>query len=132
MKINKFEDLEIWKEAIILAKEVYKVTSGSRFSKDYCLKDQIRRAVVSISSNIAEGFEKLNNNEFIRFLQISKGSVGETRSQLYLAKELGYMSDPLFEKLNLELTILTRKITKLIVYLVKKRSNKEFLHKSLS
>ncbi|MFA5985764.1 MAG: four helix bundle protein [Parcubacteria group bacterium] len=79
MKINKFEELNIWKESLTLTKEIYETTARGFFVKDRGLQDQIRRAIVSISSNIVEGFEKNNNNEFVRFLKISKGSLGEVR-----------------------------------------------------
>lgn len=80
MRITKFEDLNIWKLSLEITKEIYDLTSQKEFSRDFCLRDQIRRAVISISSNIAEGFEKNNNNEFIRYLKIAKGSVGETNN----------------------------------------------------
>jgi four helix bundle protein len=83
--IKQFEDLEAWKKARELGNAIYKVTSDGSFSRDFVLRDQIRRAVVSISSNIAEGFERSGDGEFNRFLAIAKGSCGELRSQLYLA-----------------------------------------------
>ena len=85
MKILKFEDLSIWKLSLRLTKEVYDLTAKKEFFADFGLKNQLRRAVVSISSNVVEGFEKNNNNEFIRYLKIAKGSVGEVRNQLYIA-----------------------------------------------
>lgn len=85
MKINKFEDLPIWKMSLKLTRDIYDPTSQQKFSKDFALRDQIRRAIISVSSNIVEGFEKNGNNEFIRFLKISKGSVGEVRNQLYIS-----------------------------------------------
>lgn len=91
MKITKFEDLQIWQDAIEITKTVYLVTAQEKFNSDYPLRDQLRRAVISISSNIVEGFEKNNNNEFIRFLKIAKGSTGEARSQIYIAHMVGYI-----------------------------------------
>ena len=85
MRIESFEDLEIWKEARRLTTIIYRVSSGSKFSKDFALRDQIRRAVISIMSNIAEGFERSGNQEFVQFLYIAKGSCGEVRSQIYAA-----------------------------------------------
>ncbi|MEK7089656.1 MAG: four helix bundle protein [Patescibacteria group bacterium] len=82
MKIERFEELPIWKDARIISSEVYKKT---RSFKDFSLRDQMRRAAVSIVSNIAEGFERWSNKEFIQFLYIAKGSVGELRAQLYVA-----------------------------------------------
>ena len=117
MKIEKFEDLEIWKISLSITKNIYDLTFTEKFSKDYGLKDQIRRAIVSVSSNIVEGFEKNNNNEFIRYLRISKGSCGEVRNQLYIALTVGYISDSEFEELNQKAKTLANKIGKLIIYL---------------
>lgn len=88
-KYAGFEDLEIWKEGMRLCISVYQVLNECR---DYGFKDQIQRAVVSIPSNIAEGYERQTNKEFIHFLYISKGSCGELRTQCYLAKELKYIN----------------------------------------
>lgn len=95
-KVNKFEDLDVWVESQLFSKEIYQLLSKS---KDYGFKDQIFRASVSISNNIAEGFERKGNKEFKKFLYISKGSCGEVRSMLYLADSLGYIKKPQFEKL---------------------------------
>jgi len=100
MSIKRFEDLRVWQKAIDLAEEVYRLTSEGQFSKDWGLKDQVRRASVSVPSNIAEGFGKYSNKEFGRFLAIANGSSYELRSQLILAKRLGYLSE-----LEAELTI---------------------------
>ncbi|SRR5258706_7770941 len=126
MKIKQFEDLNIWKLALEITKEIYKLSSSRLFSLDYGLKDQIRRAIVSVSSNIVEGFEKNNNNEFIRFLLIAKGSLGEVRNQLYIALAVAYISQEEFEKINSNLIILADQIGRLISYLKIKRSNDEF------
>jgi four helix bundle protein len=83
--INTFEDLEIWKVGMRLSIKIYEIMKNS---KDYGLKDQMQRAAVSIPSNIAEGFERQTNKEFIYFFFIFKGSCGELRTQLYLVKEL--------------------------------------------
>jgi four helix bundle protein len=98
-KIRRFEDIEAWKKARILVKEVYKVTAEGKFSKDFSLKDQIRRAAVSIISNIAEGFSRQTDQEFVQFLHIAKGSTSEVQSQLYIALDLGYISQEEFSKL---------------------------------
>jgi four helix bundle protein len=74
MKIERFEDLKVWKSSRDLVLSIYSLTKKNIFSKDYGLKDQIQRAAVSIMNNIAEGFERKSNNEFIRFLYFSKGS----------------------------------------------------------
>jgi four helix bundle protein len=119
MKITKFEDLTIWKDSLALTKTIYDHTAGPKFSRDFALRDQIRRAVISISSNIVEGFEKNNNNEFCRFLRISKGSSGEVKNQLYIAKQVGYISNTELEELLLKLDKLAKQIGAFIIYLEK-------------
>lgn len=86
-----FEDIEAWQKARDLVRRVYHISQGSEFSRDYALKDQMRRAAISIMSNIAEGFERNGNKEFIHFLSIAKGSAGEVRSQLYVALDQRYI-----------------------------------------
>ncbi len=101
--INCFEDLEIWQDARNISKEVYRLTRNKLFSRDYGLVDQIRRSSGSIMDNIAEGFEREGNKEFIQFLSIAKGSAGECRSQLCRAKDQDYVSDEEFELLYSQL-----------------------------
>lgn len=91
--IKRFEEIKAWQEARELAKLVYKVTRGIAIAKDYGLKDQIQRAAVSVGSNIAEGFARNGNKEFAKFLWSAKGSAAEVQSQLYTAKDIGYISD---------------------------------------
>jgi four helix bundle protein len=93
-KIEGFEDLEIWKESMRLSIKIYELMKDCR---DYGFKDQIQRASVSIPSNISEGYERQTNKEFIQFLYIAKGSCGELRTQLYLAKELKYIDSENFK-----------------------------------
>jgi|SRR5882757_5117219 len=81
-KTERFEDLQVWQLAKEVANLTYDMTLTGKFSQDYVLRDQVRRAAVSIFSNIAEGFERDGNREFIQFLSISKGSCGELRAQL--------------------------------------------------
>jgi four helix bundle protein len=126
MKIKKFEDLPIWQLALKITKEIYELTNKKEFSKDFSLRDQIRKAIISVSSNIVEGFEKNNNNEFIRFLKIAKGSVGEVRNQLYIALAVNYINEQEFDKINKELEDLANQIGGFIVYLEEKRKSKEF------
>lgn len=92
-KIQKFEDIEAWRSAREATKLVYKISSIGEFARDYALRDQIRRCAVSIMSNIAEGFERDGDKEFIQFLAIAKGSCGEARSQLYIALGQKYISE---------------------------------------
>ncbi len=96
MRIEKFEDIVVWQKAKTLSLEVYTIFKSS---KDYGFRDQIQRASVSIMNNIAEGFERKSNKEFIYFLYVSKGSCGEVRSMIYLALELKYISEKEFNKL---------------------------------
>ena len=93
MKAARFEELEIWMRARMLAKDIYALVAKSGMSKDFGLRDQIQRAAVSVSSNIAEGFERNSNKEFVNFLFIAKGSCGEVRSQLHIAFDVGYISE---------------------------------------
>lgn len=97
MTVKYFEDLEVWKEARHLSRQVYQITQEAEFSRDFGLKDQIRRAAVSVMSNIAEGFERGGNREFIQFLYIARGSCGEVRSQLYVAIDQGYIGQGAFD-----------------------------------
>ena len=99
-KIKKFEDIESWKRARILTKQIYEITSMGKFGRDFGLKDQIRRAAVSVLSNIAEGFERGGDQEFLQFLAVAKGSCGELRAQLYVALDQEYFSLEKFETLS--------------------------------
>ncbi len=96
MKIERFEEIIAWQKAKDMAVLIYKDFADS---KDFGFKDQIQRASVSVMNNIAEGFERKTNNEFKQFLFIAKGSCGEVRSMLYLAKELNKISEINFNKL---------------------------------
>lgn len=127
MKVTKYEDLKIWKDSISLVKEIYKLTSCGKFSRDYGLRDQIQKSAVSISSNIVEGFEKSNNNEFIRFLKIAKGSIGETKNLLLISKEIGYVEMVKFKEIEQMLEDLILQVGKLISYLENKRKSGEFI-----
>ena len=115
--IEKFEDIEAWQMAREITREIYEITSIGKFSQDYVLRDQIRRAVVSISSNIAEGFERDGNRELINFLSIAKGSCGEVRSQLYLAKDQDYFSNEKFIQMSEKLLRINRTIAGFMKYL---------------
>jgi len=116
-KINSFEDIQAWQKARELNKEIYKVSNSGIFSKDYGLRDQIRRASVSIVSNIAEGFERNGSKKFKQFLSIAKGSAGEVRAQLYVALDLEYLTKEEFEKLNGLVLDTSRMISGFINYL---------------
>jgi four helix bundle protein len=119
MKIKKFEDLESWKKARLLTNRVYEATTVGNFTRDFGLKDQIRRASISILSNIAEGFERGGDKEFLQFLAVAKGSCGEVRAQLYIALDQGYLSQDLFERLLNNADEIGRMISGLMKYLSK-------------
>lgn len=129
MKITKFEDLPVWKMALKITREIYDITALTRLSKDFALRDQLRRAVISVSANIVEGFEKNNNNEFIRYLKIAKGSAGEVRSHIHIAYTVGYITGEKFEVFNEELQGLSNQIGAFISYLEKLRRSGKFVKK---
>jgi len=98
--IKRFEDLETWQLAWEICREVYRLTQKELFRKDFSLVDQVRRSSGSIMDNIAEGFEREGNKEFIYFLSIAKGSSGETRSQMYRAFDQQYLSADEFNSIK--------------------------------
>jgi four helix bundle protein len=95
---SSFEDLRVWQKARELANMIYAATRQGGFARDYGLVDQIRRAAVSVLSNIAEGFERGSYTEFIQFLYIAKGSCGEVRAQLYIARDQKYVPEATFQQ----------------------------------
>ena len=125
MKYKTFEEMPIWIEAVRAAKVIYEITGCSKWSKEFSLKDQIRRAAYSVSSNIAEGFEYDNLNDFVRFLRIAKGSLGEVKSQLYLAEKLGFIGKEEFEKGYNTIGPLGKQLGGFIKYLKQYKDNKE-------
>ena len=122
MKIQKFEDMQVWQDARMLVNLVYTSCSTKSFAKDYGLKDQIQRASVSIMSNIAEGYERDSNKEMNRFLNFSKGSAGEVRSLLYVAYDLNYITEEEFRVQYDHSISIIKQIANFIKYL-KKREN---------
>ena len=116
LTMGNFRQLKIWQEAKSLAVDVYKKTSEGKFEKDYSLKDQVRRASVSIASNIAEGDERNTNKEAIRFFYIANGSVAEVITQLYIAHEIGYIEKEIFEDYINRLETLSKQIKSIINY----------------
>ena len=90
--IHRFEEIEAWQSARELTRSIYKLTSTGLFSRDFGLRDQMRRASVSIMSNIAEGFESRTSGLFVELLGRAKGSAGELRAQLYVASDAGYLT----------------------------------------
>ena len=114
---KNFEDIKAWIEAKSLTRQIYQMSLKQSFCKDYTLCNQIRGDSISIMSNIAEGFERDGSKEFVQFLSIAKGSVGEVRSQLYIALDQNYITKDQFNSLY-ELTIkVATKLSRLISYL---------------
>jgi four helix bundle protein len=117
MAVKLFEDLEVWKEARRLTQRIYQLTKNENFSKDFALRDQIRRAAVSIMSNIAEGFERGGNQELVQFLYVAKASCGEVRSQIYVALDQSYVASIEVDELTNSFKRLSSMISNLITYL---------------
>ncbi len=116
-KIEKFEDILAWRKARSLNKAIHKITNNSRFSKDFSLKDQIRRASVSIMANIAEGFGRRSKKEFANFLNMAHGSAAEVQCHLYIALDQEYINKKTFEILYKEVYEVSKIIQGFMRYL---------------
>ncbi len=116
-RIEQFEDIEAWKKGRALRKAIYDRTKAGAFAKDFALRDQIRRAAISITSNIAEGFERGGNREFIQFLAHANGSCGEVRDQLYVALDEAYLTESDFKALSAQAVEVSRIIAGFMNYL---------------
>ena len=114
---KRFEDLPIWQDARVFAKQIFEASKKGEFSKEYRLCSQMRASSGSIMDNIAEGFERDGNGEFKQYLYIAKGSCGETRSQLYRAFDYGYLEENVFEKLKFQSEEISKSIGSFIEYL---------------
>lgn len=125
-KIECFEDIKAWTKARAFTKKLYAETENDSFKIDYELKRQIRKAAISITSNIAEGFERNTDKEFKQFLYIAKASAGEVRSKLYLAFDLTYLKKEIFEELKFEITEISKLISGFIRYLETKDNQNTF------
>ena len=117
--VERFEDLEVWRKARDVVSAVYQASSDGVFSRDYALRDQIRRAAISIPSNISEGFARRGNREFVQFLFIAKGSAAEVENQLYLALDQSYITQEEFNSVYEGLELLSKQLSKFITYLKK-------------
>ena len=126
MKFTRFEDIEIRQLSMELLKKIYTISNLWEFKSDYWLRDQIRRATTSISSNIVEGFERQNNNEFIRFLKIAKWSCWEVRNQIYASFYIWYINNEEFTQLKDMCIIISKKTSSLITYLEDTRKQWNF------
>lgn len=121
MTIRRFEEMKVWLDARKAVNEIYAVSSEGKFNKDYSLRDQIQRSSVSVMSNIAERYERDNNNEFIKFLGYSKGSIGEVRSLLYVALDRKYIQESEFNSLYNSCINISTQIANFIKYLQGRR-----------
>jgi four helix bundle protein len=115
--VKRFEDLEAFQMARELTKQLYRVTGTGRFARDYGLRDQITRAAISIMSNVAEGFERGGDKEFLQFLSLAKGSCGEIRAQLYVGIDQGYIDEQQFTTLVDQASRIGRALAGLMKYL---------------
>lgn len=114
---KKFEDLDVWQRAKDLTNLVYKHSTDGTFSRDFGLRDQMRRAAVSIMSNIAEGFESQTQAMFIKYLAHAKGSAGELRAQLYIARDQQYVAEESFSEMFSLAEICSKQLSRFIQYL---------------
>jgi len=111
---KRFEDIEVWRLARKLAKDVYVVSRSGELARDFGFRDQIQRAAVSVGSNVAEGFARSGNKEFVQFLWIARGSVAELASQMYTLLDVGYVNQERFEDIYAQCETISVKIYRLI------------------
>ena len=116
-KVERFEDLNVWKSAVQIASDIFKICATDKLRKDFSTKDQGQRAALSVSNNIAEGFEHDNPANFIRFLRYAKGSTNELRNQLFVLKQIDYVTDEFYEDKYVELILLSKQLASFIKYL---------------
>lgn len=116
-KFNSFEEIMSWQKSRSFNQRIYLITENPIFKKDFDFVRQIRRASVSISTNIAEGYERKTDREFVHFLFIAKGSAAEVRSLLYLANDLSYIDNELFDELFSEISQISKLLSSFIKYL---------------
>lgn len=114
---KRIEEIQAWQMARVITKMTYEITNTGNISRDFGLRDQLRRACVSVMANIAEGFGRRSDKEFARYLDIAQGSACEARSHLYVALDLGYLKQEQFDQLHAELGDVGRKIFALVQHL---------------
>jgi four helix bundle protein len=129
---QRFEDLQVWQRAKALANSIYDFSAKGEFARDYGLRDQMRRAAVSVMSNIAEGFESRTQAMFIEYLGRARASCGELRAQLYLAHDRGYVSDQDFNQARESAEICSRQIVKLSEYLEARPNSRRISEEEIS
>ena len=112
--MNSYKELSVWQKSIDLVKQVYTLTKTFPKEERYALTDQIKRAVVSIPSNIAEGNGRNSTKDYIHFLNIARGSLYEVSTQIYIANQLGYIADNVYSELSDEIDIIGRMLNKLV------------------
>ena len=121
-KITRFEEIEAWQTARELTRRTYELTNTGQFARDFGLRDQMRRASVSIMSNIAEGFESRTSALFVEYLGRAKASAGELRAQLYVAQDVGYLDQSQYEKMHELVDKCSRQLSKFMTYLVSQKA----------
>lgn len=121
---KSFEEFEVHKKGVLLTKKIYQLVKKPSFEKEFDFKSQIKRAVISITNNIAEGSEYNNNKQFIRFLKMSKGSCAEVRNMLILARELEFCSDDEIQESMILSVEISQNISNFIKYLNSKLDTK--------
>lgn len=127
MAFNSYQDIDSWKKARVLTRDIYGVTNKGSLKQDFGLRDQMRRSAISVMSNIAEGFGRGGNKEFIQFLSYARGSVLELEAQVVIAYDIGYISETQFTDLSEECRAIKSLITGLISYLQRsKRPGSKF------
>src|ERR1700722_14504839 len=128
--IRRFEEIEAWQEARVLTKRVIEVSGQGEFARCFGLKDQMRRAVVSILSNIAEGFESRTRGLFVEMLGRAKGSAGEVRAQFYVAHDAGYLTQKQLEDLQDQCEKCSSQICRFMAYLQRTTGERKILERS--
>ena len=124
--IKRFEEIHAWQTAREITRQVYELSDQGQFGRDFGFRDQIRRAAVSVMSNIAEGFESSTQAQFINYLGHAKASAGEVRSQLYIANDLGYISKEQFHSLIDQIRKCSSQVYKFIIYLKDQPDSRKF------
>jgi len=123
---KRFEDILAWQLSREVVREIYRLTNESGLKKDFALRDQITRSSVSVMSNIAEGYERVSNKEFVQFLNIARGSNSEVKSQLYVMLDVGYIDEISFNELYNKCTRISKILLGLIKHINDRDENKRF------
>ena len=116
LNMGNYHKMEVWKQSKDLAVNIYHLTNHGKFTKDYSFRDQIRRAAISVPSNLAEGEESLFSKVSIKFFNIAYSSLAELRTQIEISKEIGYLDEAEYDKIERSMAVLSKRINKLIQY----------------